>query len=94
MASCPCETHQVREAFLPTLRPPLGLGSAGCGTWGFQGRFRLEAGGQRIPPSIEMVPKVKLKDASGFNKDNWPSMADKAWAAGVHHFYGTTYETP
>ena len=40
------------------------------------------------------VPKATLKDAPGFNKDNWPSMADKAWAAGVHHFYGTTYETP
>ena len=38
------------------------------------------------------VPKDTLKDAPGFNKDNWPSMADKAWATGVHRFYGTPYE--
>lgn len=37
------------------------------------------------------VPKDKLKDAPGFDKDKWPSMADKAWAAGVHTFYGTSY---
>lgn len=39
------------------------------------------------------VPKATLKDAPGFNKDHWPAMADKAWAAGVHSFYGTPYET-
>ena len=38
------------------------------------------------------VPKAKLSDAPGFDKDNWPSMADKAWATGVHSFYGTPYE--
>ena len=38
------------------------------------------------------VPKDRLKEAPGFNKDKWPSMADKAWATGVHHFYGTRYE--
>ena len=38
------------------------------------------------------VPKDKLKDAPGFDKNKWPSMADKAWATGVHHFYGTPYE--
>ena len=37
------------------------------------------------------VPKDRLQDAPGFNKDNWPPMADKAWAAGVHSFYGTPY---
>ena len=38
------------------------------------------------------VPKGKLSEAPGFNKDNWPSMADKAWATGVHRFYGTPYD--
>ena len=38
------------------------------------------------------VPKDRLKDAPGFDKNNWPSMADKAWASGVHSFYGTPYE--
>ena len=37
------------------------------------------------------VLKESLKDAPGFDKDHWPSMADQTWAAGVHNFYGTEY---
>lgn len=37
------------------------------------------------------VPKDRLKDATGFDKDNWPVMADNAWAMGVHQFYGTQH---
>ena len=37
------------------------------------------------------VPKASLSDAPGFDKDHWPSMVDKAWATGVHKFYGTPY---
>jgi sporulation protein YlmC with PRC-barrel domain len=37
------------------------------------------------------VPKGVLKDAPGFDKERWPAMSDKTWAAGVHQFYGTTY---
>ena len=37
------------------------------------------------------VDKDSLKDAPGFNKDRWPSMADQTWASGVHKFYGTSY---
>jgi sporulation protein YlmC with PRC-barrel domain len=37
------------------------------------------------------VPKAALKDAPGFDKDQWPSMSDEAWASGVHKFYGTPY---
>ena len=37
------------------------------------------------------VPKASLKDAPGFDKDHWPSMADDTWARGVHKFYGTEY---
>jgi sporulation protein YlmC with PRC-barrel domain len=32
--------------------------------------------------------KDKLKNAPGFDKDHWPSMADKSWATDVHTFYG------
>lgn len=32
--------------------------------------------------------KDSLKDAPGFDKDHWPSMSDKAWASGLHKFYG------
>ncbi len=38
------------------------------------------------------VPKSTLKDAPGFDKDAWPSMADTTWASGVHKFYGTPYD--
>jgi hypothetical protein len=37
------------------------------------------------------VDKDVLKDAPGFDKDHWPSMADPTWATGVHKFYGMTY---
>lgn len=37
------------------------------------------------------VPKPTLKDAPGFDKDHWPSMSDRAWAGGVHKFYGMPY---
>ena len=35
------------------------------------------------------IVKSSLKDAPGFDKDKWPSMADPTWAGGVHKFYGT-----
>ena len=37
------------------------------------------------------VLKTALKDAPGFDKDNWPSMSDNTWASSVHKFYGTPY---
>lgn len=38
------------------------------------------------------VMKAALKDAPGFDKQHWPSMADKTWAADVHQFYGAPYD--
>lgn len=35
------------------------------------------------------VPKERLKQAPGFDKDHWPSMADERWATDVHDYYGT-----
>lgn len=35
------------------------------------------------------VDKERLKNAPGFDKDHWPSMADHAWATEVHTYYGT-----
>ncbi|HXI76479.1 MAG TPA: PRC-barrel domain-containing protein [Steroidobacteraceae bacterium] len=32
--------------------------------------------------------KEQLKNAPGFDKDHWPSMADTTWASDVHSFYG------
>ena len=36
--------------------------------------------------------KDRLKDAPGFDKDHWPSMADESWASGIDKFYGTSYD--
>ena len=42
------------------------------------------------------VVKEKLKNAPGFDKDHWPSMADPSWATSVHTFYGVSkvYDSP
>lgn len=32
--------------------------------------------------------KERLKNAPGFDKDHWPSMADSSWVSGVRNFYG------
>ena len=37
------------------------------------------------------VLKETLKDAPGFDKDNWPTISDKTWAGGIHKFYATPY---
>lgn len=34
------------------------------------------------------IDKDRLKQAPGFDKDHWPSMADTAWASQVHDYYG------
>jgi len=41
--------------------------------------------------SILDVPKKRLEEAPGFDKDNWPDMADPKWGEMVHGFYGQTY---
>jgi hypothetical protein len=35
------------------------------------------------------VAKDSLKSAPGFDKDNWPDMADRTWEQGIHDYYGT-----
>jgi sporulation protein YlmC with PRC-barrel domain len=32
--------------------------------------------------------KKKLENAPGFDKDNWPNMADNSWGSEVSRFYG------
>src|SRR5438128_25223 len=34
------------------------------------------------------VDKDKLKNAPGFDKDNWPNMADRTWGKSVSQYYG------
>ena len=33
------------------------------------------------------VPKERLENAPGFDKDHWPSMADRTWANDLHSYY-------
>lgn len=36
------------------------------------------------------VTKERLENAPGFDKDNWPNMADPVWADGIRTYYGTS----
>jgi hypothetical protein len=36
------------------------------------------------------VDKNKLENASGFDKDNWPNMADATWGTSIYKHYGYT----
>jgi len=35
------------------------------------------------------IAKDRLETAPGFDKSQWPNMADSTWAKGVHDYYGT-----
>ena len=39
------------------------------------------------------VEKDRLANAPGFDKEQWPNMADQSWAEGIHAFYGTQPHT-
>ncbi len=34
------------------------------------------------------VEKEKLENAPGFDKDNWPDMADRKWGSEIYSYYG------
>ena len=34
------------------------------------------------------VEKEVFKNASGFNRDNWPDMSDRRWGANIYKHYG------
>ena len=38
------------------------------------------------------VDKDTLKNAPGFDKDNWPNMADASWTKEIHSYYGIESE--
>jgi sporulation protein YlmC with PRC-barrel domain len=39
---------------------------------------------------IMPVDKKVLENAPGFDKDNWPDMADATWGNQIHSYYGAT----
>ena len=34
------------------------------------------------------ISSEQLKNAPGFDKDHWPTMADQTWAQQIHDYYG------
>jgi sporulation protein YlmC with PRC-barrel domain len=36
------------------------------------------------------IDKEKLKAAPGFDKSNWPDMADRSWGGEINKYYGTS----
>lgn len=36
------------------------------------------------------VDKTKLENAPGFDKSNWPDMADQSWGTQIYSYYGRT----
>lgn len=46
----------------------------------------LDARNERM---ILNVDKQKLEDAPGFDKDDWPDMADPQFHTDIHSYYGT-----
>ena len=35
------------------------------------------------------VDRAKLEQAPGFDKDNWPDMADHSWGSKIYSYYGS-----
>lgn len=48
--------------------------------------LKLDTVNKRFTLAVE---KERLADAPGFDKDQWPDMADATWAKGIHDYYGT-----
>ena len=54
------------------------------------GALKLDTENKRF---ILDIDKDRLKDAPGFDKDNWPDMADNRWSNDIHSYYRTkSYE--
>jgi hypothetical protein len=76
---------------VPTGRVAYGVLSFG-GFFGMGDKlFAIPWRALRMDPSnhrfILDVDKETLKNAPGFDKDHWPSMADEQWARDVHTYY-------
>ncbi len=48
--------------------------------------LKLDTVNKRFQLNVE---KARLESAPGFDKDDWPDMADPAWQATINSYYGT-----
>ena len=54
--------------------------------------LKLDAANKRLLLTVE---KERLESAPGFNKDDWPDMADPRWQNTINAYYGTkSYSGP
>lgn len=55
--------------------------------------FAIPMGALQLPGTASFVvltvDKDRLKNASGFDKSNWPNMADQSFAVSTYEYYGT-----
>jgi sporulation protein YlmC with PRC-barrel domain len=54
----------------------------------FVSKGETSAGTQKEDHCVLDVPKETLKNAPGFDKDNWPNFADNKWRQTVDKYYG------
>jgi sporulation protein YlmC with PRC-barrel domain len=52
------------------------------------GALELDTANKRF---VLDVAKEKLENAPGFDKNNWPDMADRSFGAKVYDYYGTPH---
>jgi sporulation protein YlmC with PRC-barrel domain len=45
----------------------------------------IDADGKKV---VVNAPKDRLKNAPGFDKDQWPESTDRRWLASVYDYYG------
>jgi sporulation protein YlmC with PRC-barrel domain len=48
-------------------------------------QFTVDTGNERL---VLKVDKERLKDAPGFDKDNWPNFADQSFRSEISSYYG------
>ncbi len=48
--------------------------------------LKLDTVNKRFQLNVE---KARLESAPGFDKDDWPDMADPTWQATINSYYGT-----
>ena len=56
--------------------------------------FAIPFSSLRLRPDEENfmldVPKERLKNAPGFDKNDWPNVSDRTWGLEIHTYYGAT----
>lgn len=52
--------------------------------------FKIDTEHKRFTLDVDME---RLKDAPGFDKDNWPDWSDASWSASVDSYYRATHTT-